>query len=412
MSKLAKPTLFETTFETYTAAEQIGEGGAGRVYGGTAQDGTKVAVKVLTTSTTAKRARFKNEIGFLQKNPHPNIIAVLDHGLTSNGKGAMPFYVMPWYEGSLRTLMQKGIPPARVLSLFTQILDGVEAAHLKDVVHRDLKPENILYAGTALVVADFGIARFTEDALITQVQTAPTDRLANFMYAAPEQRVSGKQIGHAADIYALGLVLNEMFTGSVPHGTDYAKIGSVSASHSFLDPIVEQMLRQSPADRPPTIADLKRLLIKTGAEAVSLQKISAIDQTVIKAGEIEDPLAFEPPKLIDANWDGGLLTLTLDRPVSQRWVRALQSMGNFTAVVGKPPGVFNFSGSKAAIGAQEHEAQPIINYFKQWLPAATAALRHDLEREIQNKQAQERERLRQQRLAEEQRLRVNRSLRI
>jgi serine/threonine protein kinase len=275
-----KPLQFETTFDTYTVDEQIGEGGAGRVYGGVAGDGTKIALKLLTSAARDKRARFKNEITFLLKNKHANIITVIDHGLAQNGKAAGPFYVMPRYDGSLRTLLKNGISQAQVLPLFNQILDGVEAAHLKEVVHRDLKPENVLHRSGSLVVADFGIARFTEDALATLVQTGPTDRLANFLYAAPEQRATGSQVTAAADIYALGLMLNEMFTGAVVQGTEYTKIASVAPPYGHLDAIVERMIRQSPADRPSSIAEVKTLLMKAGAEAVSLQKISNIDQTV------------------------------------------------------------------------------------------------------------------------------------
>jgi hypothetical protein len=102
----------------------------------------------------------------------------------------------------------------------------------------------------------------------------------------------------------------------------------------------------------------------------------------------------------------------LDRPISQAWVRALQNMGNHTEVWGKPPGVFAFSGNQAKVAAMEHDAQPIINYFKQWLPNATAALRQQLQQEAQARETQQRDRLRQERVAEEKRLRVNRSLRV
>jgi serine/threonine protein kinase len=280
------------------------------------------------------------------------------------------------------------------------------------VIHRDLKPENILHRSGALAIADFGIARFTEDLLLTLVETGPADRLANFIYAAPEQRVPGAQVNATADIYALGLMLNEMFTGAVPHGTDYQKIGSVSQQHEYLDAIVERMLRQKPGERPSKIEDVKILLTKYGAEAVALQRISAIDQTVIKSQEIDEPLANEPPKLIDANWDNGRLTLTLDRRVSEAWVRALQNMGSFASVVGKPPGVFQFSGNIARVSAMEHEAQGIIDFFKQWLPIATTTLRHQLQEEARQREAAQREQLRAQREAEERRLRVNKTLRV
>src|SRR3972149_4359299 len=118
---------------------------------------------------------------------------------------------MPLFDSSLRPLMRAGLPQDTVLRYFSQILDGTEAAHLHNVAHRDLKPENILFENAAarLVVADFGIARFQEEELYTAVETKASDRLANFQYAAPEQRLRGAEVDYRADIYSLGLLLNE-----------------------------------------------------------------------------------------------------------------------------------------------------------------------------------------------------------
>jgi serine/threonine protein kinase len=165
VTKLKKPISLETAFGIYVVDELLGEGGAGRVYGGVGIDETPIALKVLAQerATTDKRRRFKNEIGFLVRNKHPNIVAVIDHGIAHSGEIAGPFYVMQRYHSNLRYIMHDGISPTNVLVLFGQILDGVEAAHLLGVVHRDLKPENILYgkAVNNLAIADFGTARFT-----------------------------------------------------------------------------------------------------------------------------------------------------------------------------------------------------------------------------------------------------------
>src|SRR5262249_30968469 len=159
--------------------------------------------------TSDKRRRFKNELAFLTKTNHSNIVNVVDHGV-ARGELTGPFYVMKRYDESLRELIRTGMKVDAVLPFFSQLLDGVEAAHLLGVVHRDLKPENFLFdkASSSLAVADFGIARFTEHLIATIVETAPAQRLANFQYAAPEQRQSGASVGVPADIYALGLILN------------------------------------------------------------------------------------------------------------------------------------------------------------------------------------------------------------
>lgn len=415
MPKLKTPTSFETTFGTYVVDELLGEGGAGRVYGGIGLDGAPIALKILAgeRATADKRHRFKNEIAFQARNKHKNIVSVIDNGIATNGETVSPFYVMRRYQGSLRDLIRSRMPADVVLPLFGQILDGIEAAHLQRVIHRDLKPENILYdpESNTLVIADFGTARFTEE-LVATVQTAPGQRLANFQYAAPEQRTAGRSVGATADIYALGLILNEMFTGEVPHGTDYRLIARVASESAFLDDIVARMLRQAPEDRPSSITDVKGLIQRYKAEAVSLQKLSRIDGTVIEATRVDEPLAEVPPKLISADWNDGQLILTLDKPVSVEWINALNQMGSYSAVMGKPPQAFSFSSNQAFVNAAEHEVQLVIDNFKTWLPAASLTLKSILEREFRQQEAARTEQLRRARQAEEARLRVLRNMKI
>jgi serine/threonine protein kinase len=415
-NKLKKPVSFETTFGVYVVDELLGEGGAGRVYGGIGPDGTAIALKVLAEECASadKRRRFKNEISFLGRNKHRNIVTVVDYGVARGGEINGPFYIMRRYQSSLRPLMQKGISADGVLPLFSQILDGVEAAHLQDVVHRDLKPENILYDQDTktLAIADFGIARFTEDLLATLVETTPAQRLANFQYAAPEQRTPGHPVGIPADLYALGLLLNEMITGTVPHGTEYRLISSVSKEMSFLDEIVAKMLRQAPQVRPASISELKGLIQRYKSEAVSVQRLNRLSSTVISAGEIDEPLAHEPPRLVSFDWDERKLTLTLDREISPIWITALHQMDSCNFIMGKGPEAFSFRGTQASVAAEDHEVQSIINHFKDWLPVATKKLKVLLERAAQQQEAERKEKLRREREAEERRLRVMRSTKI
>lgn len=416
MQKLKKPITFETAFGTYVAEDLIGEGGAGRVYGGHSGDNAVVAIKLLAQDKASadKRRRFKNEIAFLARNKHSNIVSVIDHGVAAGDAVAGPFYVMRRYPGNLRERMRVGIEPANVLPLFAQVLDGVDAAHLLGVVHRDLKPENILYdeASTSAAIADFGIASFTDELLITLVETGDEQRLANFQYAAPEQRTAGRPVGAAADIYSLGLMLNEMFTRIVPHGTEYRTIGQAADRFAFLDPIVAQMLRQNPEERPRTVAELKALLQKNHAEFVSLQKISKLDGAVVAVSTVDEPLALEPPRLISVDWDKDRLTLQLDRSVDQQWVEALHRMPAYSSVMGKPPQVFQFRGSTAVVNATSHQVQSIVDYFKTWLPLASRNLKQMLEDAGMRDVAAKREQLRREQAEEQERLRVLRNVRI
>lgn len=412
MSKLTKPFQLQTAFADYQITELLGEGGAGRVFGGEDGDGFPVAIKLLTNSTSDKRRRFKNEITFLSRNKHENIVSVLDHGLADQDAFAGPFYVMTRYDGSLRELLRSQASLDDRLKWFGQILNGVEAAHMLGATHRDLKPENILYHQGNLAIADFGVASFSAEALATLVETKPGQRLANFQYAAPEQRAHGSSVGVPSDIYTLGLMLNELFTGEVPQGTDYRVVAAVSSEFGFLDRLVAEMIRQNPDQRPRSVADVRFHIEKYRSDAISLQRLSRITSSVIPAGEIDDPLALEPPRLVGAEWSDGILKLTLDRPVSYNWVVALQSMEGRSSVLRIEPAHFRFQGNVATVGVHDVRAQAVIDQFKNWLPIATRTLRSHLERELQRELKRREELLLVERRAEETRIRVNQSLRV
>ncbi|WP_292625311.1 serine/threonine-protein kinase [Mesorhizobium sp.] len=411
---LKRQIAVQTTFGDYTLTETLGEGGAGRVYGGVDESGNAIALKLLINVTTDKRRRFRNETAFLAKNTHRNIVSVIDYGMGTDAHLKGPFYVMHRYTSSLRERMSPSVNPAQIVALFSQMLDGVEAAHMLGATHRDLKPENFLFdAGTGrLAVADFGIASFTSQELLTLVETSPQQRLANFNYAAPEQRRRGAAVDGRADIYALGLMLNELFTGEVPHGTNYKLIGDASAEYAFMDPIVAKMTTQNPDSRPSSIAVVKDLIEQNRQLELSRQRLSEIANTVVYEGEVTDPLAHEPPKLVGATWDDGLLRLTLDRPVHQKWVSALQNMGNYSSVMGHGPHTFQFSGQMVTTSMPAHSVQHAVDHFKTWLPNTTKTLHYNLLAEAKRKASEERARLEQARQQEETRMKVNSAIRI
>lgn len=414
--KLNKPIVFTTTFATYTATHIIGEGGSGRIFEASDDAGGVCAIKWLNTVKASKEKvkRFKNELLFCLRNKHANILTVTDHGVFVEGERKSPFYVMPLYEGSLRDLLKTVFSYHKVLSYFAHILDGVEAAHIQGVVHRDLKPENILYAanGDRLVVADFGIARFQEDELYTAVETKDSTRLANFQYAAPEQRTRGAESDQRADIYALGLILNEMFTGVVPSGTGYKTIANVAPEYEYLDSIVEQMMRQSLKERIDSIEKIKNQLIGQRNEFITRQKISKLKDTVVPVTELDDPLIADPPRLVNFDWDRGTLTLFFQRPVNEKWVWALQNMGSFSSLMGKGPGSFNIRGNKAVIDATENEVQRIIDYFRDWLPSANRVYEQRIRREKEEAEEKKRKELKRQIAEEEARQRVLKNIKL
>lgn len=391
-----RPQTYVTSFFEYAFVCQLGEGGAGRVYKVRDEQGQTFALKVLKAENVTKerRKRFSNEIRFCEQRPHRNIVPVIDHGVSTEGTVSAPFYVMPLYDCSLRDLMREGLVHSSILPFFSQMLDGIEAAHMQHVVHRDLKPENILCGRvhTNVVIADFGIARFLQEELYTAVETKSSDRLANFQYAAPEQRDRQieREVDHRADIYALGLMLNEMFTRQIPLGTGYRTIASVAADLSYLDDLVSHMIRQEPADRPDSISIIKQELIARGNTFVAEQRLSRIRQTVIPQFEIDDPLITDPIRIMDFKWGNDSLTLILSQPVNDKWVTALHRMGNYTSLQGRGPEAFSFRGNQATVRARDHEVQKTIDHFKDWIPLATKKYEEDLRAE----QAQGQDRLR------------------
>jgi serine/threonine protein kinase len=183
-----KGETLKTAFDTYVIERQRGVGGSGEVYEVRDSEGEPYAAKILDTARTSasRLKRFKNEIGFCTKNTHKNIVKVLASGITEKGA---TFYVMPLYSGTLRDLISKGIEAAAVLPYFGQVLHGVDFAHLHGVWHRDNKPENILFDQKSdnLVVADFGIAHFEDEELLTAVETKNNERLANFFTPRPSR---------------------------------------------------------------------------------------------------------------------------------------------------------------------------------------------------------------------------------
>jgi serine/threonine protein kinase len=413
---LKSPIVFETTFTTYIATEIEGEGGSGRIYKAKDEANDIYAIKLLDPgkATKEKVKRFKNELQFCLRNQHKNIVTVIEHGIFKNGRKSSPFYVMPFYSGSLRQLLSSRIPSNKVLPYFAQMLDGVEAAHLQRVIHRDIKPENVLYDSDtdSLLIADFGIARFEEEDLFTTIETEDATRLANFQYAAPEQRGRGHEVDHRADIYALGLILNEMFTGGVPYGTGYKTIGSVVQEYEYLDSLVSEMLRQEPSERPTSIEAIKVELMGRKNQFIEKQKISKLKQTVVTESDLDDPLILDPPRLVRFDYNRGTLSLIFNKPVNGKWVWALQNMGSHTSLLGKGPEAFSISGDKATIHAEESQIQTIVDYFKDWIPLANRKYEEKIRAERREAAESERTRIRQEIEERERRQRILKNVKL
>jgi serine/threonine protein kinase/tetratricopeptide (TPR) repeat protein len=212
----------------YKLLEQIGEGGCGVVYMAEQEEPVrrKVALKVikLGMDTKAVIARFEAERQVLAMMDHPNIAKVLDAGTTETGR---PFFVMELVRGIRITdyCDQNNLSTGGRLKLFSQVCHAIQHAHQKGIIHRDIKPSNILVtvsepgAPGCPRVIDFGIAKATSDQRLTDktVFTAFEQFMGTPAYMSPEQAMmTSLDIDTRTDIYALGVLLYELLTGTTP----------------------------------------------------------------------------------------------------------------------------------------------------------------------------------------------------
>jgi len=409
---LKKPKTLSTAFSAYTVVRSIGQGGNGYVYEAI-EDGVQVAVKVLDQdrATKEKLKRFENEYRFCSVERHSNIIRVLEYGLTDDGS---PFFTMPLDAGSIRELIGK-LNEDQCFSVVTQILDGVEAAQKLGVIHRDLKPENILYSDDIknIVLTDFGIAEFGEEELFTAVETKDGTRLANFQYAAPEQRIRRGIIDNTTDIYSLGLIINELFTGELALGKNHKSISEVSEKYAYLDEVIDKMLQQERGNRYQDIEEIKLEISARSREYISSLKISELNNTVIPASQIDDPIVADPIKIIDAEWDNGTLTIQLNHQPNYQWNWAFQNMGSHSAVMGKGPEMFQFRVNRAVISAHDgNEAKRIIDHFKQWLPRVAQVYENKLRQDAEKAEMEKIQEMERKIAEEEKKKAINESLKF
>jgi eukaryotic-like serine/threonine-protein kinase len=207
----------------YALVERIGEGGMGSVWRARRSDGRfegEVAIKLLHHGCFdhAAQERFRREGAILAGLHHPGIAQLFDAGLTDAGQ---PYLVLELVDGEAidRWRERTRAPLRDRLQLFLQVLAAVAEAHAQLVIHRDLKPSNILVTRAGRVkLLDFGIARLLHEdegaALTRDGALALTPA-----YAAPEQ-FNGGALSLATDVYALGVVLYELLTGTHPSGLD------------------------------------------------------------------------------------------------------------------------------------------------------------------------------------------------
>lgn len=211
--------------------------------------------------------RFKAEIDFLKKKMQDKstgaryIVNIVDSGTIGykdkDSKDYYQYYVMPKINGSFKDVINNGnISAKNKLAYFIQLCTAIKYLHDKNIVHRDIKPENILFdlSEKKVKLCDFGIAHFPQNNI-----TKDGERLANANYCAPEQRIKRGNVGKYSDIYALGLILNELFTNEIANGEKYKKIKDFYPDLFGLDDIVSSMIQFDISKRE---SDINAVIIK------------------------------------------------------------------------------------------------------------------------------------------------------
>jgi len=271
--------------QRYEILAEAGHGSMGNVYKARDREtGEIIALKLLKPEIASDQAmmeRFKNELLFARKITHKNVCRVHEF----NRIGGIAYTSMEFVEGeSLRSVLNRfgGLPLRKALDLAQQVCSGLQEAHAQGIVHRDLKPENVMLDAQGNVkIMDFGIARSMEAG--TRLTGSMVGTPA---YMAPEQ-VAGKPVDYRTDVYSLGLILYEVFTGTPAFQADNAVAVALKQMREAPKP---------PHEIEPTVpVTIERAILKCMEKepARRFQSVAEL-QKVLKAPAATAPLAPAP----------------------------------------------------------------------------------------------------------------------
>jgi eukaryotic-like serine/threonine-protein kinase len=296
------PLLGTVVDDRYEVSEVLGEGGMGTVYRVRHRILERpFALKVLRADLSRDSdlgVRFTREAKAAASISHPNVVQITDFGSLPSGQ---PYFVMELLVGeSVNAVIGKGgpLPAARAVRMLLQIVDALAAAHAAGIVHRDLKPDNIFVcqtpSGEELVkVLDFGLAKVAGQSRLTKAGLV----FGTPHYMSPEQ-ASGGTIDERTDLYALGVVMYEMFTGRVPFEADTYM--GVLTKHLYVEPTPPSVLLGEPAELGALEQVILRCLEKKpekryesmaalAAELKRVASFSDIGELRVRPAEIVEP---------------------------------------------------------------------------------------------------------------------------
>jgi eukaryotic-like serine/threonine-protein kinase len=275
----------------YQILKELGRGGMGIVFHAYDKElREQVAIKILSpllSNDEDALARLKREVSAARRITHSNIIRIHDiseiNGLT--------FISMEYFHGTgLKDHIKRNGPLSMMqgFNIAAQICDGLEAAHREGVIHRDLKSQNIILdPANRVKIIDFGLARTAH----MEGMTATGLIMGTPEYMSPEQ-VSGQKIDERADIYSLGIILYEIFTGRVPFtGESAIAVGFMQLKEEptlptkvnpgispEIEKIICKALEKDPIHRYRTITELKRDLETAVLQPQEISRTSAVQR--------------------------------------------------------------------------------------------------------------------------------------
>ncbi len=292
----------------YKLLQVIGEGGFGTVYMAEQEHPVRrrVALKIIKVGmdTRAVIARFEAERQALALMDHPNIARVFDAGETANGR---PYFVMELVKGVpiTRFCDDHRLSIERRLDLFGQVCHALQHAHQKGIIHRDIKPTNILVFTQddhpVAKVIDFGIAKATQSRLTEKTLFTEFRQLIGTPeYMSPEQADGSLDLDTRTDIYALGVLLYELLTGTTPFD------GRELRSKAYVE--LQRMIREIDPPRPSTrLSAMKATIVAVAARRqIEPRKLHSelrgdLDWIVMKALEKDRARRYETASALIAD---------------------------------------------------------------------------------------------------------------
>ncbi|MGV3659280.1 MAG: protein kinase domain-containing protein [Prosthecobacter sp.] len=306
----------------------LGRGGMGAVYRGRQKSlDRSVAIKILPPEAGDDDMqfveRFKNEARTMAKMNHPAIVHVYDFGETAEGQ---LYIVMEFIDGTdvaQMIISQAKLPADYALSITAHVCDALQYAHTHGVVHRDIKPANVLINREGQVkVADFGLAKATDAGQLSLTKTNMAMGTPDFV--SPEALTPGVALDGRADIYAVGVMLYNMLTGTVPRGA-FPMPSKTLATDERFDAIILKAMQYDRQSRYQTALDLRRDLdviltapmVKTGGQpqgAVPKQTLPQRPAGKAPSAQPQPKQAVPPPpvkKKSHAGWIYGMAGVAL-----------------------------------------------------------------------------------------------------